>query len=92
MQQKPGYRITEEAKPERTAAKYGDRAERYTLLEAGHVTQNLLLQATALGLGAVPIGAFGELEVQQALGIPDDHQPAYVVPVGRPLRTGDGPR
>ncbi len=34
----------------RTAAKYGDRAERYVFLEAGHAAQNLLLQATALGL------------------------------------------
>ena len=70
----------------RLAGKYGDRAERYTLLEAGHATQNLLLAATALGLGAVPIGAFDADAVRAALGLPDEQQPIYVVPVGVPDR------
>lgn len=42
----------------RTRFKYGLRGYRFALLEAGHVAQNLLLAATALGLGAVPLGAF----------------------------------
>ena len=69
----------------RTAQKYGDhRGSRYVHLEAGHAAQNLLLQATALGLGAVPIGAFDDQEVQQALGLVEDHQPLYLLPVGHP--------
>ena len=69
----------------RTEAKYGaERAPRYVHLEAGHATQNLLLQAIALGLGAVPIGAFHDRQVQQALGLPEDHEPLYLIPVGRP--------
>jgi SagB-type dehydrogenase family enzyme len=72
----------------RTAAKYGDRAERYAFLEAGHACQNLLLGATALGLGAVPMGAFDDDGLRSALGVGDDEQPLYVVPVGRPA--GDG--
>jgi SagB-type dehydrogenase family enzyme len=69
----------------RTAQKYGDeRSPRYVHLEAGHAAQNLLLEATALGLGAVPIGAFHDPEVQQALGLPADHQPLYLIPVGHP--------
>jgi len=67
----------------RTAAKYGERAERYVRLEAGHAAQNLLLQAVALGLGAVPIGAFYDDQVQAALGLPADHEPLYLIPVGR---------
>ncbi|MDD1720682.1 MAG: SagB/ThcOx family dehydrogenase [Euryarchaeota archaeon] len=67
---------------ERTAAKYGDRAERYVHLEAGHAAQNVLLECAALGLGAVPIGAFDDARVQAALGIPGDHQPLYVIPIG----------
>ncbi|MGZ4907556.1 MAG: SagB/ThcOx family dehydrogenase [Halobacteriota archaeon] len=67
---------------ERTAVKYGDRAERYVHLEAGHATQNVLLECTALGLGAVPIGAFDDALVQAALGIPREYQPLYVIPVG----------
>ncbi|MGB9723368.1 MAG: SagB/ThcOx family dehydrogenase [Chloroflexia bacterium] len=68
----------------RTAAKYGGRAERYVFLEAGHAAQNLLLQATALGLGAVPIGAFDDEGVRRVLGLPPDETPLYLIPVGRP--------
>jgi len=67
----------------RTEATYGDRAERYVILEAGHAAQNLLLQAVALGLGAVPIGAFRDDEVQGTLALPDGSQPLYLIPVGR---------
>jgi SagB-type dehydrogenase family enzyme len=69
---------------QRTAAKYGARAERYVYLEAGHAAQNLLLQAVALGLGAVPIGAFYDDELQVALSLPVDHKPLYLIPVGHP--------
>ncbi len=68
----------------RTAAKYGDRAERYVFLEAGHAAQNLLLQATALGLGAVPIGAFDDAGVRRVLGLSQAETPLYLIPVGRP--------
>jgi SagB-type dehydrogenase family enzyme len=70
---------------ERTEAKYGERAERYVHLEAGHAAQNMLLQAVALELGAVPIGAFSDDLVQAALGLPADHRPLYLIPVGHPL-------
>jgi SagB-type dehydrogenase family enzyme len=68
----------------RTSQKYGDRAERYVHLEAGHAAQNVLLQAVSLGLGAVPIGAFEDRAVQEALGLPPDHEPLYLIPVGHP--------
>jgi SagB-type dehydrogenase family enzyme len=70
---------------ERTATKYGeDRGPRYVHLEAGHAAQNLLLEAAALELGAVPIGAFHDEEIQRALELPADHQPLYLIPVGHP--------
>ena len=68
----------------RTASKYGTRAERYVILEAGHAAQNLLLQAVALGLGAVPIGAFDDAGIRQALDLPSEYQPLYLIPVGHP--------
>ncbi|MFN3308127.1 MAG: nitroreductase family protein [Anaerolineales bacterium] len=43
-----------------------------------------MLQATALGLGSVPIGAFYDEGVQAALYLPTDHRPLYLVPVGYP--------
>jgi SagB-type dehydrogenase family enzyme len=74
---------------DRTAAKYGPaRSPRYVHLEAGHAAQNLLLQAVALGLGAVPIGAFDDTEVQGVLGLPSDHEPLYLIPVGNPKGGG----
>lgn len=68
----------------RTAKKYGGRAERYVKLEAGHAAQNLLLQAVALGLGGVPIGAFYDDQVQSALSLPLDQEPLYLIPIGHP--------
>ena len=66
----------------RTRTRYGDRAERYVAMEAGHAAQNVLLEATALGLGAVPIGAVDERLAREALGLGDDATPLYLVPVG----------
>lgn len=75
---------------ERTAKKYGaERSPRYVHLEAGHAAQNLLLQAVVLDLGAVPIGAFDDEAVQKALGLPADHRPLYLIPVGH-LKEGRG--
>jgi SagB-type dehydrogenase family enzyme len=69
----------------RTEAKYGRaRSPRYVHLEAGHAAQNTLLQAVSLGLGAVPIGAFEDARVQEVLGLPADHEPLYLIPIGHP--------
>ncbi len=69
----------------RTAKKYGEeRTPRYVALEAGHAAQNILLQAVALELGAVPIGAFLDERVQQVLGLAREQQPLYLIPVGHP--------
>ena len=70
---------------DRTARKYGPaRAPRYVHMEAGHAAQNLLLQAAALNLGAVPVGAFHDEQVQKVLTLPKDHEPMYLIPVGHP--------
>lgn len=68
---------------ERTTSLYGKRSERYVYTEAGHAAQNLLLQATALGLGARPVGAFNDLGVTHLLRLPGGEAPLYLIPVGR---------
>ncbi len=68
----------------RTEQRYGDRAERYVKIEIGHAAQNLHLQAVALGLGSVPVGAFDDDEVRAVLNLPPDHEPLYLIPVGYP--------
>ncbi|SFN04051.1 SagB-type dehydrogenase domain-containing protein [Formivibrio citricus] len=67
----------------RTAGKYGARAERYVWIEAGHAGQNVYLQAQTLGLGTVMVGAFDDRAVQGILGLPPDHVPLALMPVGR---------
>jgi SagB-type dehydrogenase family enzyme len=70
---------------ERTAERYGaERTPRYVHMEVGHAAQNVLLQAVALGLGAVPVGAFYDEDVQRVLALPDDQAPLYLIPVGAP--------
>ena len=68
----------------RTEHHYGDRAQRYVPMEAGHACQNLLLQAVALDLGGVPIGAFADADFKQTLGLAEGESPLYIVPIGYP--------
>lgn len=68
---------------ETTTKKYGERGVRYVHMEAGHVAQNILLQAVALELGAVPVGAFYDNEVKKVLGVGQKEQPLYIIPVGK---------
>jgi SagB-type dehydrogenase family enzyme len=70
---------------QRTARKYGEqRTPRYVPMEAGHSAQNLLLEAVALGLGGVVIGAFSDSEVERVLSLPAEQKPLYLIPVGHP--------
>ncbi len=72
------------AEYERTTKKYGERGVRYVHMEAGHVGQNVYLQAEALGLGTVTVGAFQDEEISQALDLPSSYRPLYVMPIGHP--------
>lgn len=69
---------------ERTKRRYGARGERYVHMEAGHVGQNLYLQAEVLGLGMVVIGAFHDNQVKKVLDLPEERDPLYVIPIGHP--------
>jgi SagB-type dehydrogenase family enzyme len=67
----------------RTRGRYGDRTERYVHMEAGHVGQSIALQAVALGLNTVMMGAFQDREVARVLGMASEEAPLYIIPVGR---------
>ncbi len=69
---------------ERTTGKYGQRGIRYVHMEAGHAAQNVFLQATALGIGAVVVGAFDDARVQRLVAMAEGEHALYLMPVGRP--------
>jgi SagB-type dehydrogenase family enzyme len=69
----------------RTAYRYGRRGERYVHMEVGHVGQNVSLQAVALGLATIMVGAFEDEEVRKVLKIEEQIKPLYIIPVGKPV-------
>jgi SagB-type dehydrogenase family enzyme len=69
----------------RTAYRYGRRGERYVHMEVGHVGQNVALQAVALGLATVMVGAFEDEEVRKVLKLEEQIKPLYIIPVGKPV-------
>ena len=68
----------------RTSYRYGRRGERYVHIEVGHIGENIHLQAVALGLATVEVGAFRDEEVREVLGLEEQIKPLYVMPVGKP--------
>ena len=68
----------------RTESKYGRRAPRYVHMEVGHAAQNVYLQAVALDLGTVMVGAFHDRPLARLLQLPEGVEPLGVMPIGRP--------
>ncbi len=69
--------------PRRIEVKYGrSRGARYLAMEAGHAAQNLLLQAAAMGMAGVPVGAFDDAQVDAALGLAPEEHALYILPIG----------
>ncbi len=70
----------------RSTGRYGERGRvRYVPMDLGHAAENLLLQAVALGLGAVPVGAFDDHAVEEAVDLPHNEEPLYLISVGYPV-------
>lgn len=68
----------------RNMAKYGGRGMRYILMDVGHICQNLLLGAEALGLGACPVAAFFDDELNALLGLDGEEESVvYLAGVGK---------
>ncbi|MBD3215484.1 MAG: SagB/ThcOx family dehydrogenase [Candidatus Lokiarchaeota archaeon] len=64
--------------------RYGERGIRYVHMEVGHCAQNIHLEAEALDLVSVPIGAFKDVEVKQILNLSEPIEALYIIPVGYP--------
>lgn len=74
----------------RMEVRYGERTRRYQLIEAGHIAQNVLLAAAASRICAVPVGAFVDDAVRDALDLPGDRAPVYLVALGRDAEASAG--
>lgn len=68
----------------RVAAKYGARAEKFLLLEAGHLMQTLCLACADLGLATIPLGGFYERALARSLELPATDDVLYVGLCGGP--------
>lgn len=77
---------------QRTQVKYGERGYRYTLIEAGHICQNMLLVAASIGLGACPLGGFLDDKLNLLIGNSEEYLKSsdaterivYSVAIGHP--------
>jgi len=67
----------------RPTREFGENARRLVHIEAGHIGQNVCLEATALGLGVIGLGAFRAEEVRQALHLSEHQEPVYVLAFGK---------
>lgn len=68
----------------RNFSKYGHRGLRYVMMDAGHICQNMLLAAEALHLGACPVAAFYDDELNSLLGLDGEEETViYLAAVGK---------
>lgn len=66
----------------RSSAKYGDFTYTVAMLEAGHMSENTLLVATALGLHSRPMAGFEDHTLTSVLDIdPEDEQPVHTITI-----------
>jgi SagB-type dehydrogenase family enzyme len=67
----------------RTAGRYGQRAERYVVMEAGHAAENVSLAAVALEMGTVVVGAFEDDQIAAITGLGAGERPLCLLPLGK---------
>jgi len=66
-------------------SQFRNKARTYMLLEAGHIAQNIQLQAVCLDLGSVTIGGFNSKDVSRTCRLPRGLEPIYIICVGYPI-------
>ena len=75
------------ADPRRSRPRYGDRGDRYAVIDTAFASLTLLLGVTDAGLGACFVGAFDDERVRQILSLPAAVQPLAVIPLGYPAES-----
>ncbi len=68
---------------DKTTSRYHERGVRYVHIEAGHVAQNIHLQAVSLNIGTVVIGAFYDDAVRKVLRLGEKETPLCIMPLGK---------
>ena len=66
---------------EKTTSKYEEKGVRYVHIEAGHIGQNICLQAESLGLGTVLVGSFDDEKVKGILRL-KERDIIYILSIG----------
>jgi len=69
--------------------KYGTKAYPFSLIEAGHMGQNILLTANDLGIGSCPIGGFIDETIAEVLDLTEDEIPIYTISLGNVNKNED---
>jgi SagB-type dehydrogenase family enzyme len=68
----------------RAVTRYGDRAYRLALLDAGHVGERLNLAALREGIGVSGCGGYYDDEMNRVLRIPESRAVVYITVLGSP--------
>jgi len=78
---------------EEKIAKYGERGKNlYGICDVSASIQNLMLVATAKGLGTCWVGGFDENKVKEILNLPNHLRPIVILPVGYPDEDPNPPK
>jgi nitroreductase len=78
-----GVLIIVTGEPDRAERYYGLRGERlYTIQNCAAAIQNMLLEATSLGLGTTWVGAFDEDAIRTTFKIPENVRPQAIIALG----------
>jgi len=70
----------------RTEIKYGVNAYNFSLIEAGHIAQNIYLVSTSLDVGTCAIGTLHRTAVNNLLDITEEEIPLYGLVLGKTFK------
>ena len=80
--EKAGVNLLLAADYKRTTDSYGDRGVRYVHMEAGHIAQNICLQAESLSLSTVLVGSFDDEKIADIFELKQE-KPVYILSIGK---------